>query len=284
MEGDTVIGLADVTGGGAISLEPGGQFELSGAPLETIHQTAQRTDGASGAIARGGKALGHRLSRHGHDAGLAAGGHAGDAQGPLPDHDILHAEGRHPRPRHDVPDLHRAGEPRLFLRSRHGEEDAGGARAAAARHGAVRQFAVHGGAAERLRLVPLRNLARHRQRSRRACCPSCSSDGFGFERYVDYALDVPMYFLKRGDRLHRRLRPLVPRIARWRIDVASRRAGDDVGLGQPRLHDLPGGAAQALHRDARHRDGGPWRSCRRCPPSGSGCSTTRTISMPAGGW
>jgi glutamate--cysteine ligase len=40
MEGPNVIGLADVTGGGAISLEPGGQFELSGAPLETVHQTA----------------------------------------------------------------------------------------------------------------------------------------------------------------------------------------------------------------------------------------------------
>ena len=37
---ENIIGLADVTGGGAISLEPGGQFELSGAPLETIHQTA----------------------------------------------------------------------------------------------------------------------------------------------------------------------------------------------------------------------------------------------------
>ncbi len=34
-----IIGLYDVTGGGAISLEPGGQFELSGAPLETLHQT-----------------------------------------------------------------------------------------------------------------------------------------------------------------------------------------------------------------------------------------------------
>jgi len=34
-----VIGLNNPRGGGAISLEPGGQFELSGAPLETIHQT-----------------------------------------------------------------------------------------------------------------------------------------------------------------------------------------------------------------------------------------------------
>src|ERR1700693_4478642 len=39
MEGDNIIGLADVTGGVAITLEPGGQFELSGAPVETVHQT-----------------------------------------------------------------------------------------------------------------------------------------------------------------------------------------------------------------------------------------------------
>jgi glutamate--cysteine ligase len=39
MEGPNVIGLLDVTGGGAISLEPGGQFELSGAQVETVHQT-----------------------------------------------------------------------------------------------------------------------------------------------------------------------------------------------------------------------------------------------------
>jgi glutamate--cysteine ligase len=39
IEDGNIIGLFDVTGGGAISLEPGGQFELSGAPLETVHQT-----------------------------------------------------------------------------------------------------------------------------------------------------------------------------------------------------------------------------------------------------
>lgn len=39
-DGEAIIGLADPIGGGAISLEPGGQFELSGAPLETIHQSA----------------------------------------------------------------------------------------------------------------------------------------------------------------------------------------------------------------------------------------------------
>jgi glutamate--cysteine ligase len=40
MEGDNIIGMFDVTGGGAISLEPGGQFELSGAPVDNVHQTA----------------------------------------------------------------------------------------------------------------------------------------------------------------------------------------------------------------------------------------------------
>ena len=39
IEEGNIIGLFDVTGGGAISLEPGGQFELSGAPVETVHQT-----------------------------------------------------------------------------------------------------------------------------------------------------------------------------------------------------------------------------------------------------
>ncbi|CAN0593645.1 unnamed protein product, partial [Laminaria digitata] len=37
-EGDNVIALTGESGAN-ISLEPGGQFELSGAPLETLHQT-----------------------------------------------------------------------------------------------------------------------------------------------------------------------------------------------------------------------------------------------------
>src|SRR5262252_9714336 len=40
MEGENIIGLTAVTGNAAITLEPGGQFELSGAPVETIHETS----------------------------------------------------------------------------------------------------------------------------------------------------------------------------------------------------------------------------------------------------
>ena len=38
LDGDNIVGLSSDSGG-AISLEPGGQFELSGAPLDNLHQT-----------------------------------------------------------------------------------------------------------------------------------------------------------------------------------------------------------------------------------------------------
>ena len=39
-----LIGLAGADGMGAISLEPGGQFELSGAPVKTIHETCRESN------------------------------------------------------------------------------------------------------------------------------------------------------------------------------------------------------------------------------------------------
>jgi len=44
MDGENIIGLGEPKGMGAISIEPGGQFELSGAPLETIHETCKESN------------------------------------------------------------------------------------------------------------------------------------------------------------------------------------------------------------------------------------------------
>jgi glutamate--cysteine ligase len=44
MDGDNIIGLGETGGMGAISIEPGGQFELSGAPLETLHETCRESN------------------------------------------------------------------------------------------------------------------------------------------------------------------------------------------------------------------------------------------------
>lgn len=43
MEGENIIGLSQ--DGASITLEPGGQFELSGAPLETLHATCSEVNG-----------------------------------------------------------------------------------------------------------------------------------------------------------------------------------------------------------------------------------------------
>jgi glutamate--cysteine ligase len=43
MDAGNIIGLGGPNGMGAISLEPGGQFELSGAPLLTLHDTCKET-------------------------------------------------------------------------------------------------------------------------------------------------------------------------------------------------------------------------------------------------
>lgn len=53
-----IIGLAGPDGMGAISIEPGGQFELSGAPLETIHQTCRESNQHLSAVKNVAKELG----------------------------------------------------------------------------------------------------------------------------------------------------------------------------------------------------------------------------------
>ena len=53
-----IIGLAGGEGEGAISIEPGGQFELSGAPLETIHETCRESNQHLRAIKSVGRELG----------------------------------------------------------------------------------------------------------------------------------------------------------------------------------------------------------------------------------
>ncbi len=44
IDGENIIGLGEQSGMGAISIEPGGQFELSGAPVETLHETCKESN------------------------------------------------------------------------------------------------------------------------------------------------------------------------------------------------------------------------------------------------
>ena len=56
-----IIGLAEPTGMGAISIEPGGQFELSGAPLASLFETQSETQAHLDALAAVAEPLGIRF-------------------------------------------------------------------------------------------------------------------------------------------------------------------------------------------------------------------------------
>ena len=86
------IGLKQ--GGAAISLEPAGQLELSGAPVETLHQTRDEMDTHFAQV----RAIAQELRMGFAPLGLPSDGHpcrnAVDAKGPLRHHAPLHAAGR----------------------------------------------------------------------------------------------------------------------------------------------------------------------------------------------
>ncbi len=83
-------------------------------------------------------------------------------------------------------------------------------------------------------------------------------EGFGFERYVDYMLDVPMYFVYRGRRLYRCRRPVLPRLHRRQAAGA---AGEIPHMGDWSDHITTAFPEVRLKRylEMRGADGGPWR-------------------------
>jgi hypothetical protein len=102
----------------------------------------------------------------------------------------------------------------------------------------------------------------------------------GFERYADYALDVPMYFVYRDGKY---------------VDAWGSRSGtswtggagaaggeaDAVGLGGPPDDDLPGGPDQEF-MEMRGADGGPWRRICALPAFWVGLLLRRLVA--GGGW
>ncbi len=120
--------------------------------------------------------------------------------------------------------------------------------------------------------------------ARAGMIPWAFEDGMGFERWVDYALDVPMYFVKRGDDY---------------IDVSGSsfrdffdgknakipgRTPDPVGLGQPSVDDFPGSAAEALSRNARLRQRAVAAIAGAAGILGRAFCTTTTASTRHGRW
>ncbi len=201
MDGEAIIGLHDVTGGGAISLEPGGQFELSGAPVDNVHQTAAELAAHIAQVNEIARPLG---------IGFLALGHAPTwtrAQVPVM------PKGRYRIMSNYMPKVGSRGLDMMFrtctvqVNLDFGSEPdmVRKLRASLALQPiATALFAnspfsegrLNGSRSERSQIW--RDTDPHRT----GMLPFAFEEGMGYERYVDYALDVPMYFVKRGTTYH----------------------------------------------------------------------------------
>jgi glutamate--cysteine ligase len=196
-----LIGLYDAVGGGAISLEPGGQFELSGAPKADIH------------------ALAAELAEH-LDAAHAAAAPLGIgflALGMSPRWTLAETP-RMPKSRYRIMTdyMPKVGTRGLDMMYRTATTQANLDYASEAdmvaklRVGLALQpvmtalFANSPFTDGRPNgvLSARSEIWRDTDVARTGMLPFAFEPGMGFERYVDYALDVPMYFVKRGDSYH----------------------------------------------------------------------------------
>ena len=87
---------------------------------------------------------------------------------------------------------------------------------------------------------------RHTDPARTGMLAFAFEPGMGFERYVDYALDVPLYFVKRGDHYQDVAGASFRDLLAGRLKRSAGRARHARRLGEPPVVDLPRGAPQAL--------------------------------------
>ncbi len=201
MDGPHIIGLFDAKGGGAISLEPGGQFELSGAPVATIHEAEAELDAHFAALKAVADPLGIGF--------LTLGMSPKWGLGEIP----MMPKQRYEIMAHYMPKVGTRGLDMMFRTSTvqanldyENEADM------------VLKLRVS------LALQPLTTALfanspfsdgkpngflsarsevwRDTDNARAGMLAFAFEPGMGFERYVDYAFDVPMYFVKRGETYH----------------------------------------------------------------------------------
>jgi glutamate--cysteine ligase len=195
------IGLYDVTGGGAISLEPGGQFELSGAPVETLHQTRTELVAHLMQVNEVARPLGIRFLNLGmsplwsrEQTPVMPKSRYRIMMAYMPKVGTLGLDMMYRTTTVQV-NLDFATEADMVRKLRVG---------IALQPLATALFANSPFTDGKLngRLSQRSEIWRDTDNARAGMLPFVFEDGMGYERYVDYALDVPMYFVKRGDSYH----------------------------------------------------------------------------------
>src|SRR5438105_8135790 len=255
MEGDHIIGLSQ--NDASISLEPGGQFELAGAPLKSLHQTCAEVNTHQSQIREVAGELG---------AGVLGIGFAPTWR--LADFDQM-PKGRYAIMRNYMPKVGGYGLEMMFRTCTVQVNLDFGSEADMVKKLRV-ALALQPVATALFANSPFRegrangflsyrsHIWTDVDNERAGMLPFVFEDGFGFERYVDYALDVPMYFVYRDGRY---------------IDVAGRSFRDLLAGGIPELKGVvPQVSDWADHLttifpearlkriiEMRGADGGTWR-------------------------
>ncbi len=257
VENGNIIGLFDVTGGGAISLEPGGQFELSGAAVETVHQTCAELMAHLAQVKEIARPLGLGF--------LGLGMTPNWSRAEIP----TMPKGRYRIMTAYMPKVGRYGLDMMY-RTCTVQTNLDYADEADMVKKLQVSLALQPVATAMFANSPFTEgrpngflsfrseIWRDTDPDRTGMLPWAFEAGMGFERYVDYALDVPMYFIKRGEQY---------------IDVAGQSFRD---LMQGRLPGMPGERATLSdwsnhistifpevrlkrYLEMRGADGGPWR-------------------------
>jgi len=197
-EGGKLIALTrkDAAGGGSVTLEPGGQLELSGAPLSSIHETCKEVNGHLREVREVAEELGQ--------------GYLGVGFSPIwgLDEAPHMPKGRYALMRDYMPTRGGRGLDMMYLSSTVQVNLDFGSEADMVEKLKI-SLAVQPIATALFSNSPFKNNKVTGDLSERSLVwmdtdpdrtgmlPIAFEEGFGFEQYVDYALDVPMYFVFR---------------------------------------------------------------------------------------
>ncbi|TYC51534.1 glutamate--cysteine ligase [Rhodobacterales bacterium] len=253
-----IIGLADDQGGGAISIEPGGQFELSGAPLENLHQTCREANQHLAHVLEVAEPLGVGF--------LGIGMTPTWSRADMP---------RMPKSRYDIMTnyMPKVGNLGLDMMYR------------TATIQVNLDFSSEADMVKKMRVgLALQPIATaifanspftegkpngyksfraqiwtDTDRNRAGDIPFVFEDGFGFERYVEWALDVPMYFVKRGTEYYDATDTTFRQFMNGALEGRVPDARPNVGDWNNHLGSLFPDVRLKKFIEMRGADGGPWR-------------------------
>lgn len=201
MDGANIIGLGEQSGMGAISIEPGGQFELSGAPLETIHETCRESNKHLALVKEIAEPMGIRF--------LGLGGSPKWSLAETP---------RMPKSRYDIMTRYmpKIGSKGLDMMYRTctiqvnldfaSEEDMAAKMRVSMKLQSIATALFASSPFTEGKpngLLSWRgDIWRDTDNQRSGALPFVFNPDFGFEHYVEWALDVPMYFIVRDGKYH----------------------------------------------------------------------------------